>query len=177
LLPCILKGGFRHARIHFDLPARRHICLLVSIRAGRAAKAGHDDTTDHHRRPSGRPGSHDHHDDPVTLRPQRPRDRAGAALLRCCLGRRLQLRGVINEVVVPVRRRSRCNPWRLCGTSVWEGDSGWTKGWTGQRGDVRRRSEQPTGKPIGPLRPALQRWCSQEIGSRGHPLSRNRRTS
>jgi hypothetical protein len=64
-----------------------------------------------------------------------------------------------------------------CGTSVREGASGRTKGWTGQRGDARRRSEQPTRKPIGPLRPALQRRCSQEIGSRGHPLSRNRRTS
>ena len=71
VLPCILKGGFRHARNYFDLPARRHVCLLVSIRAGRAAKAGHDDTTDHHRGPSGRPGSHDHHDDPGTLRLRR----------------------------------------------------------------------------------------------------------
>ena len=39
--------GIRHARNYLD-STRRHVCLLSSIRAGRAAKASHDNTADHH---------------------------------------------------------------------------------------------------------------------------------
>ena len=49
--------------------------VLGSIRARRAAQAGHDDAADNHRGGSRRPGGDDHHHYPGTLRrviPARP---------------------------------------------------------------------------------------------------------
>ena len=78
------KGGFRHARVYFDFPARRHVRLLGEIRTRRAAQAGHDDTADNHRGGSGRPGGDDHHHYPRALRPPH----SGVALPGYISGRR-----------------------------------------------------------------------------------------